>query len=97
MIKVKISVIVFWPFKADNTEIIIRCLMQSTTTTFLLVHLPFVVTTKKILNFRSTFAVFISIAMKNSACVEMFVLVSFIRKLIHDYGRSKYVDGSMSS
>ena len=59
MIKVKISVIVFWPFKADNTEIIIRCLKQSTTTTFLLVHLSIVVTAKKIPNFRSTFAVFI--------------------------------------
>ena len=53
MIKVKISVIVFWPFKADNTEIIIRCLMQSTTTTFLLVQLAIVVTAKK----RNTFAV----------------------------------------
>ena len=47
MMKVIISVIVFWPLKADNIEIIIRDLMQSTTTTFLPIHLSFVVTAKK--------------------------------------------------
>ena len=40
---------------------------------------------------------YLFIAMKNSVCVEIFVLVSLMRKLKHDYGLSKYVDGSMSS
>ena len=96
MIKVRISVIVFWPFKADNTEIIIRCLMQSTTTTFLLVHLSIVVTAKKS-QILEAHLLYLFIAMKNSVCVEIFMLVSLMRKLKHDYGLSKYVDGSMSS